>query len=85
MINAEQKIAPGMLVRVNSYVANCHRVDGTGTGWDVVRGTVWYVVEAHEAISEGYWKLDDRNRPELEGKPAFDTIVHECELEPADD
>jgi hypothetical protein len=75
---------PGDIVKVHaSYGPEyCRRVDGTGSSWSVVKGTAWYVVEINQGLYDDCLHIDDRNRPELDGKPAFRAYVHKVNIEP---
>ena len=77
------KIQPGMIVRIRDFTtAMWHRVDGTGSGWQIRNGSTAYVVEPAVNALGDYWKIDDRDRPELNGVPAFQATVHESEIVP---
>jgi hypothetical protein len=75
---------PGDLVRFNGRhgVEYCRRVDGTGSSWGMVPGTVWYVV-GRTGLGNKMYALDDRCRPDNDGtEPWFDAVVHGISLEP---
>jgi len=68
------EIEVGTIVKISQCGAYCYRADGSGSSWELVKGTLWYVAQVAGTGLGKIYQLDDRTRF-ANNKLAFEATV----------